>query len=296
MDKHSTGGVGDKTSLVLAPLAAELGLCVPMMSGRGLGHTAGTLDKLEAIPGFRTQLTLGEFRSVLNEVGVAMIGQTEEIAPLDRRLYALRDATATVPSIPLIAASIMSKKLAEGLQGLVLDVKTGEGAFLPDMKTSRRAGPDHGVPGGGAGCPDHGPRHRDGCSSGPGRGEWAGDPGGPECLAGEGPEDLAELSAALVGEMLFLGGLATSPAEAGAPGTGSALDRGGGWTGWRGWWSSRGAIPGGEDPKRIPRAPEVGVLAVRGRRFRRRVSHPFPWVTGWSSSGAGGGGWTIRWT
>src|SRR5437868_5960119 len=134
VDKHSTGGVGDKVSLVLAPLVSSLGVAVPMMSGRGLAHTGGTLDKLEAIPGFRTDLTLAQAKKQLASLSCVLIGQTKEIAPVDRKLYALRNSTATVESIPLIAASIMSKKLAEGLTGLVLDIKRGSGAFLPELE------------------------------------------------------------------------------------------------------------------------------------------------------------------
>src|SRR5262249_23816026 len=134
IDKHSTGGVGDKVSLVLAPLVASVGVAVPMMSGRALGHTGGTLDKLESIPGFRTNLTLEEARAQIEREGCVMIGQTPEIAPADRKMYALRDATATVESIPLIAASIMSKKLSEDLTGLVLDMKRGSGALIPDLE------------------------------------------------------------------------------------------------------------------------------------------------------------------
>ena len=286
IDKHSTGGVGDKTSLVLAPLAAELGLCVPMMSGRGLGHTAGTLDKLDAIPGFRTRVALGEFRSVLEEIGVAMIGQTEEVAPLDRRLYALRDATSTVPSVPLIAASIMSKKLAEGLQGLVLDVKTGSGAFLPDLEESRelagtmaRLGKMRGI---------RTTALVTGMDAPLGRAVGNGLETKEAfcCLAGEGPEDLTELSAALVGEMLCLGGLEATP-EAGVLRAKEALSQGRGVNRMARLVELQGGDPSVvEKPDLIPGAPEVKVLPAEESAFVSEVS---PTPLGYGVVELGGG-------
>jgi pyrimidine-nucleoside phosphorylase len=138
VDKHSTGGVGDKTSLIIAPIVAAAGVKVPMISGRGLGHTGGTLDKLESIPGFKTNLSLSEYKTALKKCGAVLIGQTKDIAPADKLIYSLRDVTATVESIPLITSSIMSKKLAEGIDSLVLDVKTGSGAFMKDLEDAKK--------------------------------------------------------------------------------------------------------------------------------------------------------------
>jgi pyrimidine-nucleoside phosphorylase len=213
IDKHSTGGVGDKVSLVLAPLVASLGVAVPMMSGRGLGHTGGTLDKLESIPGFRTALTLAEARAQIERIGCALIGQTAEIAPADRKLYALRDATATVESIPLISASIMSKKLAEGLTGLVLDVKRGSGAFLPELERGLELAESMIKLGADRGCPVVALLTAMDRPLGRACGNALEVEEAIACLKGEGPPDVMNVTYALGAEMLVLaGGAATHDA------------------------------------------------------------------------------------
>jgi pyrimidine-nucleoside phosphorylase len=210
IDKHSTGGVGDKTSLILAPLIASLGVAVPMMSGRGLGHTGGTLDKLESIPGFRTALSLADAERQIARIGCAMLGQTDEIVPADKKLYALRDATATVEVIPLIAASIMSKKLAEDLTGLVLDIKRGSGSFLPKLEdelTLAKAmidlGSSHGCPVVALVTAMDRPLGR-ACGNSLEVAEAI------EVLKGAGPPDLIEVTMALGAAMLVLATVATT--------------------------------------------------------------------------------------
>lgn len=254
IDKHSTGGVGDKTSLVIAPVAAAGGLVVPMISGRGLGHTGGTLDKLESIPGFSTRLSLAEFRRLLRVSGVAMIGQTEELAPADRQLYALRDVTGTVESIPLIVASIMSKKLAEGIDGLVLDVKTGSGAFMKTIERSRQLATrmveigracgkrvealitDMSQPLGGA------------------VGNALEVIEAIETLKGRGPRDLVEVSRQLTARMFVLGGLDAS-FEAARARFDSVLGAGAGLEKFRRIIAEQGGDPGViDDYSRLPAA------------------------------------------
>jgi pyrimidine-nucleoside phosphorylase len=261
VDKHSTGGVGDKTSLVLAPLAAAAGIAVPMISGRGLGHTGGTLDKLDAIPGFNVNLSVAQFRRVLETCGCAMIGQTAEIAPADRKLYALRDVTGTVESPYLICASIMSKKLAEGIDALVLDVKTGSGAFMKNEKdaafladlmveTGERMGKqvvalitDMDQP--------------LGCMIGNALEVIE----VVEVLRGQGPEDLRQLCLELAGWMLYLGGVADTVAAGKQQSekliaSGKALER------FRQMVELQGGDPRAiDDPTKLPQAKSTLVVS-----------------------------------
>jgi len=213
-DKHSTGGVGDKTSLILAPLAAACGAYVPMISGRGLGHTGGTLDKLESIPGFNVRLDLAEFKSVLRKAKLALIGQTPEIAPADRKLYALRDVTATVESRPLIAASIMSKKMAEGIDALVLDVKTGDGAFMAAFEDSKALAEAMVAIGRGMGKKVAALITDMSQPLGRTVGNSLEIAESVETLKGRGPKDLESLSLELAAWMLFLGGVAPALEQA----------------------------------------------------------------------------------
>jgi len=267
VDKHSTGGVGDKVSLVLAPLVAACGAHVPMMSGRGLGHTGGTLDKLEAIPGFRTALTLAEAQEQLERIGCVLMGQTDEIAPADRRLYALREATATIECIPLIAASIMSKKLAEGLDALVLDIKRGSGAFLPELdralelaRVMIKLGADHETPVIALITAMDRPLGR-ACGNALETEEAI------HALQGNGPPDLMALTYALGAEMLVAAGVASNEDEARrrmeiAIATGTAADK------LAAVIEAQGGNPAVvEDPSVLPQAAECELYTAPHRGF-----------------------------
>jgi pyrimidine-nucleoside phosphorylase len=230
VDKHSTGGVGDKTSLILAPLAAACGVVVPMMSGRGLGHTGGTLDKLEAIPGFRVDLAAPDIVDALADVGCVIVGQTRDIAPADRRLYRLRDVTATVESIPLITASIMSKKLAEGIDGLVLDVKVGCGAFMKTVREAEQLAQAMVRAGQLAGVRTEAMLTRMDAPLGRAVGNALEVAESIDTLRGQGPRDLTELSVLLAARMVLVAGRAATAADAerqvrDALASGAGLDR-----------------------------------------------------------------------
>jgi pyrimidine-nucleoside phosphorylase len=286
IDKHSTGGVGDKVSLVLAPLVAACGVAVPMMSGRGLGHTGGTLDKLEAIPGFRTGLSLADAKAQVQRLGCAMIGQTPEIAPADRKLYALRDVTGTVEATPLIAASIMSKKLAEGLTGLVLDVKRGAGAFLPELaqglelaRTMIALGEDRGCPTVALVTAMDRPLGR-ACGNALETEEAI------MALRGEGPADLMEVTLALGVEMLLAAGVEKSSAKARkklehALGSGVAAEK------FERIIEAQGGNPAVvEDPAVLPQAQAVEIFEAPATGIVTRVA---PRVIGRAVTALGGG-------
>jgi len=264
VDKHSTGGVGDKTSLVLAPLAAACGVVVPMMSGRGLGHTGGTLDKLEAIPGFRVDLTAPEIVGALEDVGCVIVGQTQDVAPADRRLYRLRDVTATVESIPLITASIMSKKLAEGIDALVLDVKVGSGAFMKTPDEAERLARAMVRVGQLAGVRTEALLTRMDAPLGRAVGNAVEVVESIETLRGQGPRDVTELSVLLAARMVLMAERAATAAEAermvrDAIATGAGLDR------FRRMVVRQGGDPSFvDDPARLPLAP--GREVVRAPR------------------------------
>jgi len=267
VDKHSTGGVGDKTSLILAPLAAACGVPVPMMSGRGLGHTGGTLDKLEAIPGFRVNLSIEEMKALLATVGCAMIGQTAQIAPADKTLYALRDVTGTVESIPLISASIMSKKIAEGIDALVLDVKTGSGAFMKTEADSRRLAESLVAIGNASGVKTEAIITAMESPLGHAVGNALEVIECIEVLKGRGPQDLIDVSVELTARMLVLGKVAPDLTAATlqvqrAIASGAGLDR------FRRIIEGQGGDPGVvDDYQRMPHVADRHIVAASRAGF-----------------------------
>ena len=279
--KHSTGGVGDKVSIVLAPLAAACGVFVPKMSGRGLGHTGGTLDKLESIPGYRVDLSVDEFKAVLREVGTSIVGATADMVPADRRLYALRDVTATVESVPLIAASIMSKKLAEGSRALVLDVKCGDGAFLRTRPHAEALASTMVVLGRRAGVATEAVVTDMDAPLGRAVGNALEVAECVETLRGAGAPDLLEIVCALAARMVRLAGLETDEAAAAAR-VSAALDSGRALERFTRLVERQGGDPRVvEDPTRLPsapdracvRAPRSGYLAALRAGAIGRAAH-----------------------
>ncbi|MEE8409703.1 MAG: thymidine phosphorylase [Myxococcota bacterium] len=254
VDKHSTGGVGDKISIPLAPLVAACGVPVPMISGRGLGHTGGTLDKLESIPGFKVDLGVERFRELVREHGVSLIGQTEDLAPADKKLYALRDVTATVESIPLITASILSKKLAEGIDALVLDVKVGGGAFMKTEEDARALAESLVRVGTGAGLHVRAVLTRMDAPLGRTIGNALEVRESIDILHGNGPPDTTELTMVLGAEMLVMGGVAPDRDAARAK-LGEAVLSGAGLDKLRTLVEAQGGDPAAiDDPARLPTA------------------------------------------
>ncbi len=286
VDKHSIGGVGDKTSLLLAPMLACAGVAVPMISGRGLGHTGGTLDKLESIRGFRTRLSLDDTLRQVRDIGVAMIGQTPELVPADRKLYALRDVTGTVESIPLIAASIMSKKLAEDLTGLVLDIKTGSGSFMPERTQSLDLARTMVALGEGRGCRTVALLTAMDRPLGWACGNALEMAEAIHGLRGEGPDDLMEVTYALGVEMLLVAGVETVRATArqrleGIVQSGQALEK------FVALVEAQGGDPNVvHDPDRLPRAAVRRDVVALSLGTVQRVD---PRTIGYGVIGLGGG-------
>ncbi|MGE5729785.1 MAG: thymidine phosphorylase [Gemmatimonas sp.] len=290
IDKHSTGGVGDKVSLVLAPLAAAVGIVVPMVSGRGLGHTGGTLDKLDAIPGFRSDLTLTQARTQLERIGCVLLGQTSELAPADRRLYALRDATATVESIPLLAASIMSKKLAEGLTGLVLDVKRGSGSFFQALEREVELAQLMIALGAAHGCPVVSLMTAMDRPLGRACGSALETEEAIHALHGEGPPDLMEVTYALGAEMMMLGAMVDDRATArdrleSAIASGAAADK------LKEIIEAQGGNPAVvDDPALMPQAEAIELFRASRRGFVAQIE---PRAVGRGITSLGGGRTTM---
>src|SRR5450755_2238894 len=269
VDKHSTGGVGDKVSLILAPLVASCGAAVPQLSGRGLGHTGGTLDKLESIPGWRAELSAAEMIAVLGQAGCVICAAGPGLAPADRRMYALRDVTGTVESIPLIASSIMSKKIAEGTAALVLDVKVGSGAFMRDITDARRLAETMVALGGEQGVRTTALLTRMDAPLGLAVGNAVEVGEAVATLRGEGPPDLVEVTLALAAEMLRLAGIDADPAAALADGR--AMDR----------YRAMIAAQGGDPDAPLPEAARVQTVTAPASGWLHRLDARAVGVAAW---------------